>query len=285
MLPSAFESLTDPCLPEFWTTTYTAAPGAITMTSAILIFLIEYGSTRYLANVDRKVLQETSATVSVNTEPGLLEAGNEGKLEQIDNGRNAHLGHHHLTPAPVGGEEIDPRTAATQKLGVAILEAGIIFHSVFIGLTLAVSTGSDFVSLFITIIFHRTVPLLMNTLLTAETFEGLALGSRIATLSFHRRDWRPWVMALAYSCTTPLGIAIGLGVRLSYDPNSERALISAGVFDAVSAGLLIYAGMVELLAHDFIHGEMRTAPRKIVYLAIGAMLVGCALMSLLGRWA
>jgi len=92
-------------------------------------------------------------------------------------------------------------------------------------------------------------------------------------------------MALAYSCTTPLGIAVGLGVRLSYDPNSERALISAGVFDAVSAGLLIYAGMVELLAHDFIHGEMRTAPRKIVYMAIGAMLVGCALMSLLGRWA
>ena len=122
-------------------------------------------------------------------------------------------------------------------------------------------------------------------LIIIETFEGLALGSRIATLSFHRRDWRPWVMALAYSCTTPLGIAIGLGVRLSYDPNSERALISAGVFDAVSAGLLIYAGIVELLAHDFIHGEMRTAPGKIVYLAIGALLIGCALMSLLGRWA
>jgi solute carrier family 39 (zinc transporter), member 1/2/3 len=92
-------------------------------------------------------------------------------------------------------------------------------------------------------------------------------------------------MALCYSCTTPMGIAIGLGVRLSYDPNSQRALISTGVFDAVSAGLLIYAGMVELLAHDFIHGEMRTAPRKIVLLAIGSMLVGCGVMSLLGRWA
>lgn len=92
-------------------------------------------------------------------------------------------------------------------------------------------------------------------------------------------------MALAYACTTPVGIAIGLGVRLSYDPNSQRALISAGVFDAVSAGLLIYSGMVELLAHDFIHGEMRTAPPKMVLPAIGSMLTGCALMSLLGRWA
>ena len=111
------------------------------------------------------------------------------------------------------------------------------------------------------------------------------MGSRIATLSFNPKDWRPWFMALAYGFTTPIGIAIGLGVRLSYDPNTERALISAGVFDAVSAGLLIYAGIVELLAHDFIHGEMRTAPRKIVLLAIGSLLVGCALMSLLGRWA
>jgi len=128
------------------------------MASAILIFLIEYGSTRYLANVDRQVLQETAATESVDTDPGVLEAGNEGKLQEIDNGRNAHLGHHHLTPAPVDGEEIGPHTAATQKLGVVILESGIIFHSVFIGLTLAVSTGSDFVSLFITIIFHRTCP-------------------------------------------------------------------------------------------------------------------------------
>ena len=111
------------------------------------------------------------------------------------------------------------------------------------------------------------------------------MGSRIATLAFKPKDWRPYFMAAAYAFTTPIGIAIGLGVRSTYDPDSQRALISAGVFDAVSAGLLIYAGMVELLAHDFIHGEMRTAPTSKVLIAIGSMLVGCALMSLLGRWA
>ena len=111
------------------------------------------------------------------------------------------------------------------------------------------------------------------------------MGSRIATLSFKPRDWRPYAMASAYAFTTPIGIAIGMGIRLTYDPNSQKALISAGVFDSVSAGLLIYAGMVELLAHDFIHGEMRTAPKRQVYLAVGCLLVGCALMSLLGRWA
>jgi solute carrier family 39 (zinc transporter), member 1/2/3 len=158
MLPSAFESLTDPCLPDFWTNTYTAAPGAITMTSAIIIFLIEYGSTRYLANVDRQIAQV--ATPSPPDSSGQLES--DPKIEthvHVHGHRDStHFGHHHINPRPVEGET-DAHTAATQKLGVAILEAGIIFHSVFIGLTLAVSTGSNFISLFITIIFHRN-PLL-----------------------------------------------------------------------------------------------------------------------------
>ena len=110
------------------------------------------------------------------------------------------------------------------------------------------------------------------------------MGSRIATLSFKRKDWRPYLMASAYACTTPIGIAIGLGIRSTYNPNSQTALITTGVFDSVSAGLLIYTGMIELLGHEFLYGEMRTAPRKIVLLAVGSLLLGGGLMSLLGRW-
>ena len=177
MLPSAFASLSDPCLPDFWISTYTAAPGAIAMAAAIAIFLVDYGSTRYLAKVDQRVIHNTSTVF----EPGHLthsspppdklpldvevantpnaseerlapESGNAGRGEE----QRAHFGHHHIIPPPVEGKEIDAHTAATQKLGVLILEAGIIFHSMFIGLTLAVSAGSTFISLFITIIFHRT---------------------------------------------------------------------------------------------------------------------------------
>ena len=152
MLPSAFESLSDPCLPDFWVSTYTAAPGAIAMSSAIITFLIEFGSTRYLANVDRRIARDATPSP-----PDLSTPESESKLQIHPHKHrdSAHFGHHHITPPPVEGE-IDGHTAATQKLGVVILEAGIIFHSVFIGLTLAVSTGSDFISLFITIIFHRT---------------------------------------------------------------------------------------------------------------------------------
>lgn len=49
---------------------------------------------------------------------------------------------------------------------------------------------------------------------------------------------------------TPIGIAIGIGVHSSYNPNSGAALLSIGILDSISAGILLYAGLVELLYHD-----------------------------------
>lgn len=174
-------------------------------------------------------------------------------------------------------------TAETEKLGVGLLEAGIIFHSVFIGLTLAITTGGDFISLWITIIFHRMLP--TYAYLTLETFEGLALGSRIAPLQFPSRSWKPYIWAIAYAVTTPAGMALGLAIRTTYDPNFQTALITCGVFDGLSAGLLIYNSMVTLLADDFLHGEMLRAKNWRITVALSCMIVGTALMSLLGRWA
>lgn len=55
--------------------------------------------------------------------------------------------------APESETEMSRSQASAQILGVAILEFGVIFHSVIIGLTLAVS--DDFTTLFIVLIFHR----------------------------------------------------------------------------------------------------------------------------------
>lgn len=45
-------------------------------------------------------------------------------------------------------------------------------------------------------------------------FEGLGLGSRLAFLQLPEGyGWVPFTGALVYSIMTPLGIAIGLGVR------------------------------------------------------------------------
>jgi len=160
-----------------------------------------------------------------------------------------------------------------QLTAIFILEFGIIFHSVFIGLTLAVS-GDEFVTLFIVLVFH-------------QTFEGLGLGARIAVTPWPKgKKWIPYTLGTAYGFTTPIAIAIGLGVRNSYPPGSATTLLVNGIFDSISAGILIYTGLVELLAHEFIFSRtMRNAPLKTLLAAVGLMFAGAGLMALLGKWA
>jgi zinc transporter 1/2/3 len=161
----------------------------------------------------------------------------------------------------------------TQLTAIFILEFGIVFHSVFVGLTLAVS-GSEFITLFIVIVFH-------------QTFEGLGLGARIAVTPWPKtKRWTPYILGIVYGFTTPIAIAIGLGVRQSYPPGSRTTLLVNGIFDSISAGILIYTGLVELMAHEFMFSRgMRNAPLKTLLSAIFLMCLGAGLMALLGKWA
>ena len=97
-------------------------------------------------------------------------------------------------------------------------------------------------------------------------FEGLGVGSRLAYMELpDKYRWAPFVGAFLYGITTPigarvftvlhpqrklnqsiLGIAVGLGVRSTYNPDSTKASIVSGILDAFSAGILIYTGLVEV---------------------------------------
>lgn len=123
---------------------------------------------------------------------------------------------------------------AAQLTGIFILEFGVIFHSIFIGLTLAVS-GEEFIVLYIVLVFH-------------QSFEGQALGSRLASIEWPQgKRWTPYLLGAGYALSTPIAIAIGLGVRSTFSPGSRDFLIVNGVFDSLSAGILIYTGLVELM--------------------------------------
>ncbi|KAI5830199.1 ZIP zinc/iron transport family [Schizophyllum commune Tattone D] len=168
--------------------------------------------------------------------------------------------------------EDDTHSSIPQIIGVAILEFGVVLHSILIGLTLAVD--ESFTVLFIVLTFH-------------QTFEGLGIGSRLAYMKLPARyNYIPVVAALVYGLTTPLGLAIGLGVRTSYNPASATASIVSGVLDSVSSGILIYTGLVELLAHEFLFSkDMMSASNGHVLYALGSMFLGCGVMALLGKWA
>jgi solute carrier family 39 (zinc transporter), member 1/2/3 len=156
---------------------------------------------------------------------------------------------------------------------VFILEFGVIFHSIFIGLTLAVA-GDEFTILYIVLVFH-------------QTFEGLGLGARLATIRWPKSKWWvPWALGSLYGVTTPISVAIGLAVRTSFAPGSNSTLLINGIFDSISAGILLYTGLVELMAHEFMFNqEMRKASMGLVLGAFGCMCLGAGLMALLGKWA
>lgn len=182
----------------------------------------------------------------------------------------------HQDLAQIGTPTEDPEREKylNQLLAVAILEFGIIFHSVFIGLSLAVA-GEEFITLFNVLVFHQML-------------EGLGLGTRIAETNWPKnRRLTPWIMALGFTVTTPIAIAIGLGVRHSFVPGSRKALISNGVFDAISAGILLYTGIVELMAHEFLYSNQFKGEGgfKRMILAYLIMATGAGVMALIGKWA
>lgn len=166
-----------------------------------------------------------------------------------------------LSPHPV-----DPALLRKMSLNITLLEAGILFHSIFIGMTLSVTTDG-FLLFLVAILFH-------------QTFEGLGLGSRIAAVPYPSSSLRPWLLCLAFGVTTPIGQVIGLLLRNSYDPSSGMALIMVGTFNAVSAGLLVYAALVDLLVEDFLSErasmEMSGAKKAgaVCFVGMGAVGMG-----------
>ncbi|KAL2075115.1 hypothetical protein VTL71DRAFT_57 [Oculimacula yallundae] len=157
---------------------------------------------------------------------------------------------------------IDEATYRKMSMNITLLEGGILFHSVFVGMTISITTDG-FIILLVAILFH-------------QFFEGLGLGSRIAAVPYPKGNIRPWVLVCAFGLTCPIGQAIGLVTRDSYDPDSAFALILVGVFNAISSGLLIFASCVDLLAEDFLSDEaqhLMTKKMKItafIYVLMGA---------------
>ena len=274
LLAPANEALTNRCLTG--PISKYSWPEAIALMTIVVLFFVEllvmrfahFGGDHDDNDAESHGHQHLDVT-GVATEEGVDEAKNHIPGEN-------HLGHsseHHTVQVTDKGFEMSLEEYTAQLTSIFVLEFGIIFHSVFIGLTLAVS-GDEFTTLYIVLVFH-------------QTFEGLGLGSRLATAPWPKsKKSTPYLMGIAYGLATPIAIAIGLGVRKSYPPEGRTTLIVNGVFDSISAGILIYTALVELMAHEFMFSpSMRKAPFRIVLAAYVLLCLGVALMALLGYWA
>ncbi|KFZ03771.1 hypothetical protein V502_10675 [Pseudogymnoascus sp. VKM F-4520 (FW-2644)] len=308
LLPTAFVSLTHPCLPWFFNQGYRPLAGVIAMISALVVVGLEmFLRTRGVAHTHSHVEMWEPETTAIpqlgeadqdreyeESSVGLMGAGSwsgEPSPKENDNKTSDYRGD--AEDSDLDLDELDPATGTNGRTGsrthgqslspeeiqkklmvqCMLLEAGIIFHSVFIGMAVSVATGPPFVVFLIAISFH-------------QTFEGMALGSRIAAIKFPKGSLKPWLMVLAYGLTTPIGQAIGLAVHTLYDPKSQGGLLMVGVMNAISSGLLLFAGLVQLLAEDFLsEGSYGVLQGKKRVQAFTAVILGATLMALVGAFA
>ena len=161
-------------------------------------------------------------------------------------------------------------TAHAQLAAVILSEASISVHSVLIGITLGITPGDEIVPLLIALTFHQFL-------------EGVALGCAAVYAGLKTRS----VLALAFifAITTPIGIAVGIGIKSSYNSNSQTALLTQGILDAISAGLLIFLALGDHVNAVKSQAQWLKTEGKITHgLALGAFLVGVAVMCALAVW-
>ncbi|KAJ4319631.1 hypothetical protein N0V84_006267 [Fusarium piperis] len=343
LLPTAFGSLTNPCLPELFTDVYPAMPGVIMMASMFLLFMVElylnaktgghshggptgtsfggdstdathahthahahahtHARTHTHGHKPSSISQQTTASsywgedqrtetnVDISYEKAMAQKFYENNsqpyarssdednsystmpawfvvfyeqyvrqraemMEMIQHTRKISSANFdeqissQTSPSHFDeeGQEVDPQVYKKMSTNITLLEGGILFHSVFVGITIAMTTDG-LVVLLTAIMFH-------------QMFEGLGLGSRIAAVPYPRGSPRPWLLVFAFGTTAPIGQAIGIASRNTYDPESELGLIMVGVFNAISSGLLIYAALVNLMVEDFLSEEASLLMKK-----------------------
>lgn len=285
LLAPANEALGSPCFPEDSVIAAYSWPEGIALMTVFTMFFIELLASRFEWDLGHSHGHTHDPSMEVLSASGKKHVDEENasatETAMTVRSPNAVSGFTDEISYPPGGEDHlghkrdheDPDSFAGQMTALFILEFGVIFHSIFIGLTLAVA-GEEFIVLYIVLVFH-------------QTFEGLGLGTRLAVARWPRgKEYLPYVLGFAYGLSTPIAIAAGLGVRTTLQPGSLTTLTVNGVFDSISAGILIYTGLVELMAHEFMfNAEMRKSSIGMTLSAFGCMALGAGLMALLGKWA
>lgn len=264
VLPDAFDSLTSPCLDQNPWGNFPFA-GFVAMVAAIATLMVDAYATSYYT---RSHFSKARPAASKGDEETKAAAGSEGHAGHLH--MHTHTTHGHAHGSAYQDQEPGTSELLRHRVISQVLELGIVVHSVIIGISVGTS-GS-----------LQTVKTLMAALTFHQFFEGMGLGGCIAQAKFKATS--TVIMAIFFSLTTPLGIAIGIGISSSYDDNSPRALIIQGIFDAASAGILVYMSLVDLLAADFMSAKVQGNGRLLLLCNV-FLLFGAGCMSFLAKWA
>ncbi|CAO3673358.1 unnamed protein product [Rhizopus stolonifer] len=251
MLPEALERFDSDCIGDGWHS-YHAFGGLFCLLASFALQIVELAALTHLDNLTRRNHAINEPVKEISKDP-----------ETHDHHGIHSDGHVHSA----GFLETDQ---SIRNIGTFVLEFGILMHSIIIGLTLGTSDNDEFTTLFIALVFH-------------QFFEGIALGTRINDLNC--KSWKkPIMMGLLFVCTTPVGVAIGIGVHSSLNPGAN--ILAQAILDSLSAGILLYSAYVSLMSIEINHnvGFRRSSLSRKVFCFV-CMYLGAALMAVLGTWA
>ncbi|XP_058757210.1 probable zinc transporter 10 [Vicia villosa] len=249
VLPDSFDMLWSDCLDKKPWHEFPFS-GFAAMLSAVVTMMVDSLATSYYSQKGKKNV--------------IIPAEGEGADQEMG---VVHAGHHHHFEAKTEGEESQ---LLRYRVVAMVLELGIVVHSIVIGLAMGSSNNTCSIKgLVAALCFH-------------QMFEGMGLGGCILQAEY--KFVKKAIMVFFFSITTPLGIAIGIAMSSSYKENSPKALITVGLLNGSSAGLLIYMALVDLLAADFMSKRMQGSI-KLQLKSYVAVFLGAGGMSLMAKWA
>lgn len=249
MLAPANESLTNECLEGVLSDDYPFA---------LLFALLALLSIQFI---------QTLATAHARSKMD-TEHVQEPLIPSEECGGDDHSHHHHHDHVHTLLLEKDK---SARRISTYMLELGIATHSVIIGISLGVSRD-EFKGLLVALAFH-------------QFFEGIALSTTVLDAGFTSMV-QPIGVVIFYTLTTPVGIAIGIIISNSFKANSVASLLIQGIFDSVSAGILLYDGLVNMVNNNITRSDdfMASSNAKKAGSFI-ALWFGVVVMAIIGKWA
>ncbi|OLY79131.1 Zinc transporter 5 [Smittium mucronatum] len=263
--PPANDYLNDPCIAGRLGN-YEGWPGVIFMLAIFFMHVTEY-------IITSKLIHKNEAETGYAVKP--ISGDNENDPENFA----IHTSHTHVHGASLGNGKLTKNTLSTY-----LLELCVSMHSITVGLTMGLTPKDETFVLCAAVAFH-------------QLFEGFAIGDRLSRLNsdnssletvstnLKTKKFPMFIGALVYMFATPLGQGIGMAVHSTFSSKSPSYLITLGVLEAISAGILVYVALVNLIAEEFSSLKFRSFSKSLQTYSFLAMYFGAAVMSLIGKWA
>ena len=161
---------------------------------------------------------------------------------------------------------------ANLRVTACLVEAGILFHSIIIGLSLGLQSKDTWAVVLTAVAMHQ----FLEGLMLGQVLGDLRNCDRLAS----RR--KIWAMIAGFTLTTAIGIAIGIIVRTSTAAfeNPVAMELAIAILNRLAGGLLLYLGLASLLVPWFVTSPTIKGASKL-FVATGylGLAVGMAAMT------